>query len=89
MHESLIGTRRHYAGLVDLMPGIEGGADPDRRCSSVLHCRVAHIGTGPIVLRDYAQAAEGLGFDYLLVGDHVLGNNPTATPLHSARADSV
>ena len=45
---------------------------------------VADIGTGPIVLRDYAQAAEGLGFDYLLVGDHVLGNNPTATPLHSA-----
>jgi probable F420-dependent oxidoreductase len=45
---------------------------------------VADIGTGPIVLRDYAQAVEGLEFDYLLVGDHVLGNNPTATRLHSA-----
>ena len=43
---------------------------------------VGDIGTGPLVLRDYAQAAEGLGFDYLLVGDHVLGNNPTATRLH-------
>ena len=45
---------------------------------------VAEIGTGPIVLRDYAQAAEGLGFDYLLAADHVLGNNPAATRLHSA-----
>ena len=26
---------------------------------------VGDIGTGPAVLRDYAQAAEGLGFDYL------------------------
>jgi alkanesulfonate monooxygenase SsuD/methylene tetrahydromethanopterin reductase-like flavin-dependent oxidoreductase (luciferase family) len=47
---------------------------------------VAEIGTGPIVLRDYAQAAEGLGFDYLLAADHVLGNNPAATRRHSATA---
>src|SRR5271163_4102933 len=39
---------------------------------------VGDIGTGPAVLRDYAQAAEGLGYDYLVGPDHVLGMNPTA-----------
>jgi probable F420-dependent oxidoreductase len=39
---------------------------------------VSDIGTGPTVLRDYAQAAEGLGYAHLLVGDHVLGANPAA-----------
>ena len=37
---------------------------------------VTDIGTGPTVVRDYAQAAEGLGYSHLLVGDHVLGANP-------------
>src|SRR5712692_10296533 len=37
---------------------------------------VGDIGTGPIVLRDYAQAAEGLGYDYLVAPDHVLGGDP-------------
>lgn len=37
---------------------------------------VADIGTGPTVVRDYAQAVEGLGFDYLQAPDHVLGGNP-------------
>ena len=37
---------------------------------------VGDIGTGATVLRDYAQAAEGLGFTYLLGPDHVLGGNP-------------
>ena len=37
---------------------------------------VGDIGTGPTVLRDYAQAAEGLGFSHLLGPDHVLGGNP-------------
>jgi probable F420-dependent oxidoreductase len=37
---------------------------------------VGDIGTGPSVIRDYAQAAEGLGFSYLLAPDHVLGANP-------------
>ena len=37
---------------------------------------VGDIGTGPTVLRDYAQAAEGLGFDYLVAPDHVLGGDP-------------
>ena len=38
---------------------------------------VGDIGTGPAVLRDYAQAAEGLGYTYMLGPDHVLGGNPT------------
>jgi probable F420-dependent oxidoreductase len=37
---------------------------------------VGDVGSGPAVLRDYAQAAEGLGFSYLLAPDHVLGANP-------------
>jgi len=39
---------------------------------------VADIGTAPAALRDYAQAAEGLGYAYLVVPDHVLGANPAA-----------
>ncbi len=38
------------------------------------------IGTGAAVVRDYAQTAEGLGFDYLQVPDHVLGGNPATVP---------
>jgi len=34
------------------------------------------IGDDPIAVRDYAQTAEGLGFDYLLTFDHVVGANP-------------
>ncbi|MCB9452168.1 MAG: LLM class F420-dependent oxidoreductase [Anaerolineaceae bacterium] len=34
------------------------------------------IGSDPIVIRDYAQAAEELGYGYLLAYDHVLGANP-------------
>ena len=37
---------------------------------------VADIGTGPSMLRDYAQAAEGLGYSHLVALDHVLGPNP-------------
>lgn len=37
---------------------------------------VGDIGAGPAVMRDYAQAAEGLGFSYVLAADHVLGGNP-------------
>jgi probable F420-dependent oxidoreductase len=54
---------------------------------------VGDIGPGPTVIRDYAQAAEGLGFDYLVAPDHVLGADPavdhggrrvgtTANPYH-------
>lgn len=31
-------------------------------------------------IRDYAQTAEGLGYDYLLVYDHVLGAHPNREP---------
>lgn len=34
------------------------------------------IGGDPVVIRDYAQTAEDLGYDYLLAYDHVLGANP-------------
>ena len=33
------------------------------------------IGSDPVAIRDYAQAAESLGYDHLLVYDHVLGAN--------------
>jgi probable F420-dependent oxidoreductase len=39
---------------------------------------VADIGTSAAAVRDYAQAAEGLGFDHLVAPDHVLGVNPAA-----------
>jgi len=34
------------------------------------------IGADPIAVRDYAQAAEQLGYNHLLVFDHVLGAHP-------------
>lgn len=34
------------------------------------------IGSDPALIRDYAQTVEGLGYDYLLCYDHVLGANP-------------
>jgi probable F420-dependent oxidoreductase len=34
------------------------------------------IGNDPVIIRDYAQTAEGLGFSHVLVYDHVLGANP-------------
>src|SRR5690348_15501761 len=34
------------------------------------------IGNDPAVIRDYAQAAEGAGYQHLLVFDHVLGAPP-------------
>jgi probable F420-dependent oxidoreductase len=42
---------------------------------------ISDIGAGAGPVRDYAQAAEGLGFDYLQAPDHVLGANAdTAGP---------
>jgi probable F420-dependent oxidoreductase len=35
------------------------------------------FGNDPHAIRDYAQAAEALGYDYLLVYDHVLGAHPS------------
>ena len=34
------------------------------------------IGTDPLVIRDYAQTAEELGYKHILAYDHVLGANP-------------
>ena len=34
------------------------------------------IGDDPAVIRDYAQAVEGMGYSHLLVYDHVLGAHP-------------
>ena len=34
------------------------------------------IGNDPIVIRDFAQAAESMGYNHLLVFDHVLGAHP-------------
>lgn len=33
------------------------------------------IGSDPVVIRDYAQAVEGMGYEFLLAYDHVLGAN--------------
>ena len=38
------------------------------------------IGADPIVIRDYAQAVEGLGYNHLVVFDHVLGADITNRP---------
>jgi probable F420-dependent oxidoreductase len=38
------------------------------------------IGTDPMAVRDFAQAAESLGFSYLLAYDHVLGANADSRP---------
>lgn len=34
------------------------------------------IGADPVMLRDFVQAAEGMGYHHLLAYDHVLGANP-------------
>lgn len=34
------------------------------------------IGSDPVALKDYAQAVEAMGYDYLLAYDHILGANP-------------
>jgi probable F420-dependent oxidoreductase len=38
------------------------------------------IGTDPGVIREYAQTAEGLGYQHLLIYDHVLGADVTNRP---------
>lgn len=38
------------------------------------------IGADPVVIRDYAQAAEGLGYSHLVAFDHVLGADPAHRP---------
>lgn len=41
------------------------------------------IGTDPVALREYAQGAEELGFDYLLAYEHILGAETAAYPEQS------
>ena len=38
------------------------------------------IGNDPVLVRDFAQTAEGLGYTHLLVFDHVLGAGLTHRP---------
>ena len=38
------------------------------------------IGNDPIAIRDWAQAAEGLGYDHILIYDHVLGPGRSTRP---------
>lgn len=38
------------------------------------------IGSDPTAIRDYAQGAEEMGFDYLLITDHVLQIDPKGDP---------
>ncbi|MBO0777460.1 MAG: LLM class F420-dependent oxidoreductase [Ktedonobacteraceae bacterium] len=38
------------------------------------------IGTDPLAIRDYAQAAEGLSYSFLVAFDHVLGADPANRP---------
>ena len=38
------------------------------------------IGDDPLAIRDFAQAAEELGYHHLLVYDHVLGAHPDRKP---------
>jgi probable F420-dependent oxidoreductase len=38
------------------------------------------IGNDPLVIRDWAQAAEGLGYDHILFYDHVLGPGRSTRP---------
>jgi len=40
----------------------------------------SEIGNDPSVIRDFAQAAEALGYSHLLVYDHVLGAHPDREP---------
>ena len=45
-------------------------------------------GTDPAAIRDYAQAVEQIGYDYILAYDHVVGANPDRPGWESGRAYS-
>jgi probable F420-dependent oxidoreductase len=47
------------------------------------------IGDDPVKVRDYAQAAEALGYDHMLCFEHVLGANPESRPGWSGPYSSV
>src|SRR3712207_5049701 len=37
-------------------------------------------GADPVAIRDYAQAVEGMGYDHILIYDHVLGADTASRP---------
>ncbi len=47
------------------------------------------IGNDPIAIRDWAQAAEGAGYDHILVFDHVLGAGRSTRPDWGGPYDSA
>jgi probable F420-dependent oxidoreductase len=47
----------------------------------------SEIGADPAAIRDYAQAAESLGYDHILVFDHVLLASPSSTTVASDSND--
>jgi alkanesulfonate monooxygenase SsuD/methylene tetrahydromethanopterin reductase-like flavin-dependent oxidoreductase (luciferase family) len=47
------------------------------------------IGGDPSVVRDFSQAAEDMGFDYLGAADHVIGVNEASRPDWGARNTSA
>ena len=38
------------------------------------------IGSDPAAIRDWAQGAEAMGFEYILFSDHIVGGNPKTYP---------
>src|ERR1043166_274922 len=47
------------------------------------------IGGDPAVLREYAQAAESVGYDFIEAPDHVLGQNPAGASSGERIADGL
>src|SRR5205085_1145147 len=47
------------------------------------------IGGDPAVLREYAQAAESVGYDFIEAPDHVLGQNPAGASAGERVADGL
>ena len=47
------------------------------------------IGGDPAVLREYAQAAESIGYDFIEAPDHVLGQNPAGQSAGERIADGL
>ena len=60
------------------MPTAGGGVSGQAKLGVIFP--QTEIGTDPIAIRDYSQAAESLGYDYLLAFHHVLGANAASRP---------
>ena len=46
------------------------------------------IGNDPVVIRDYAQTVEGLGYDHMLFFEHVLGANAESPQARASRGST-